>query len=105
MSYVAINVLNVPAEMRETLEGRFAARAGEVEKMDGFESFELLRPVEGTEQYLVMTHWRDRAAFDAWLSSQAFSKGHAQHSGSGPAASGSEVWTFEVIQSADTDEA
>lgn len=39
-----INALTVPAEQREELEKRFAARAGLVESADGFEWFELLRP-------------------------------------------------------------
>jgi heme oxygenase (mycobilin-producing) len=56
---------------------RFAARAGEVEKVDGFEPFELLRLTEGTDRYLVVTHWRDEESFQAWLSSDAFTKGHA----------------------------
>jgi heme oxygenase (mycobilin-producing) len=53
MSVVKINVLTVPTEMREHLEQRFAGRAGMVEQADGFEWFELLRPVEGTDTYLV----------------------------------------------------
>ena len=99
MSFVAINVLTVPPQMRETLEQRFANRAGEVDKMDGFEYFELLRPVEGQDSYLVYTRWASKENFDAWLSSQAFGQGHAQHAEGGPAASGSSVWTFEVAQS------
>ena len=98
MSFVAINVLTVPPQMRETLEQRFANRAGEVDKMDGFEYFELLRPVEGQDSYLVYTRWAAKEHFDAWLSSQAFGQGHAQHAEGGPAASGSQVWTFEVAQ-------
>jgi heme oxygenase (mycobilin-producing) len=98
MSFVAINVLTVPAAMRDTLEQRFAARAGEVEKMDGFQHFELLRPVEGTEDYLVYTRWDSKAAFQAWLDSQAFGKGHAQAAEGGPAASGSSVWTFDIAE-------
>ena len=98
MSFVAINVLTVPEQMRETLEQRFANRAGEVDKMDGFEHFELLRPVEGQDAYLVYTRWASRESFEAWLSSQAFGQGHAQHAEGGPAASGSSVWTFEVAQ-------
>lgn len=78
MSVVKINVLEVPEGRGEVLEQRFAARAGEVEKVDGFESFELLRPTEGTDRYLVVTRWRDEEAFSAWLSSDAFTKGHAQ---------------------------
>jgi len=98
MSFVAINVLEVPAHMRSTLEERFASRAGEVEKMEGFEAFELLRPVEGSDRYLVYTRWESEAAFKAWVSSSAFTRGHAQHAESGPAATGSQVWTFEVAQ-------
>jgi heme oxygenase (mycobilin-producing) len=98
MSFVAINVLNVPEAMRETLEQRFAARAGEVDKMEGFQEFELLRPVEGQDAYLVYTRWDTEAHFKAWVESEAFGKGHAQHAASGPAATGSSVWTFEVAQ-------
>lgn len=105
MSVVKINVLTVPPEQRETLEQRFAGRAGAVEAADGFEWFELLRPVEGTEQYLVYTRWRSEADFAAWTASQSFDEGHrqaAQSRGSGapPAATGSQIWSFEVVQSA-----
>ena len=58
MSFVVINVLTVPPSMREVLEERFANRAGEVDRMEGFEHFELLRPVEGQDNYLVYTRWR-----------------------------------------------
>lgn len=67
MSVVKINVLTVPAEQRETLEKRFASRAHAVENSDGFEWFELLRPVEGTDNYLVYTRWRDEESFKAWV--------------------------------------
>ncbi len=97
MSFVAINALEVPEQRRELLEERFASRAGEVEKMAGFQAFELLRPVDGT-RYLVYTRWESEEHFRAWVESQAFERGHAQHSSGGPAASGSELWTFEVAQ-------
>jgi heme oxygenase (mycobilin-producing) len=99
MSFVAINVLTVPAAMRDTLEQRFAARAGEVEKMDGFQHFELLRPVEGQDSYFVYTRWDSEEAFTAWLESAAFGRGHAQASAEGPAATGSSVWTFAIAES------
>ena len=48
-------------------------RAGAVEKTPGFEWFELLRPLEGTDQYLVYTRWsseeEDCSAW-SWVSSQ-----------------------------------
>src|SRR5690554_2447006 len=78
MSVVKINVLQVPEGRGEVLEQRFASRAGEVEKVDGFESFELLRPTEGFDRYLVVTRWRDEEAFQGWMNSQAFQSGHAR---------------------------
>lgn len=104
MSVVKINALTVPPDMRETLERRFASRAGAVEGSDGFEWFELLRPVEGTDLYLVYTRWRSEDDFQAWMQSQSFQSGHAQASGradgTGPAASDSSVWSFDVVQQA-----
>lgn len=103
MSYVAINVLTVPEGAGSTLEERFAARQGAVDQAPGFEHFELLRPLEGTSDYLVYTRWRSEADFAAWRDSQAFGQGHAQASGrpegQRPAATGSTVWAFEVVQS------
>jgi heme oxygenase (mycobilin-producing) len=78
VSVVKINVLEVPEGRGEVLEQRFATRAGEVDKVDGFESFELLRPTEGTDRYLVVTKWRDEDSFHAWMTSSAFTKGHAR---------------------------
>ena len=101
-SYVAINVLSVPSGAGATLEERFAARQGAVDSAPGFEHFELLRPVEGTDDYLVYTRWRSEADFVAWRESQSFGQGHAQASGRGegqrPAATGSTIWAFEVAQ-------
>jgi heme oxygenase (mycobilin-producing) len=96
MSIVKINALTVPDEMREQLEKRFAARAGIVESSDGFEWFELLRPVEGTDTYLVYTRWRSEEDFQNWMAGPM----QAAHQGGGqrPAASDSSVWSFEVIQ-------
>ncbi|MCX4749399.1 antibiotic biosynthesis monooxygenase [Kitasatospora sp. NBC_01287] len=100
MSVVKINVLTVHAEQREVLEQRFASRAGAVENSDGFEWFELLRPVEGTDQYLVYTRWASEEAFQAWMSGpmQAAHR-PAGESGQRPAAAGSTLWSFEVVQS------
>jgi heme oxygenase (mycobilin-producing) len=102
MSYVAVNVLSVPADAGATLEQRFAARQGAVDSAPGFEHFELLRPLEGTDQYLVYTRWRSKADFESWRASQSFARGHAGASGRAegerPAATGSTIWAFEVVQ-------
>ncbi len=92
--FVAFNVLTVPEQARETLEQRFAKRAGEVEKMPGFRHFELLRPLTGTDSYLVYTRWETKGHFDAWVESMQFSQGHAQAEEQPPAATGSVIWTF-----------
>ncbi|GHH73904.1 antibiotic biosynthesis monooxygenase family protein [Kitasatospora indigofera] len=104
-SVVKINVLTVPAEQREVLEKRFASRAGAVEGSDGFEWFELLRPVEGTDQYLVYTRWASEEHFKAWMEGPmqaAHRQGPPAEGGAAqrPAASGSTLWSFEVVQSA-----
>jgi heme-degrading monooxygenase HmoA len=112
MSIIKINVLSVGADMREELERRFAARAGLVDSAEGFEGFELLRPLEGTpDRYLVCTRWRSEEDFQRWTASEDFKKGHAEaardaeHSGhghahGGPAATAAELWSYEVIQRA-----
>ena len=104
MAVVKINVLNVPEEMRETLEERFANRAGEVETTPGFLSFDLLRPTDDSDEYFVVTKWESDEAFQAWLDSRQFQQGHAQ-SGEGqrPAASGSTLRSFEVVLGATAD--
>ncbi|WP_016906684.1 antibiotic biosynthesis monooxygenase family protein [Streptomyces xiaopingdaonensis] len=102
MSIVKINALTVPEEQRALLEERFGSRAGMVEDSDGFEWFELLRPLEGTDQYLVYTRWRDEESFRAWM--EGSMKSAHQGGGEGgerrTAASGSELWSFEVVQQA-----
>lgn len=94
MSYVVVNRLTVPAEQAATLEQRFAARAGTVDQAPGFEHFELLRPVGGTKDYLVYTRWDTVESYRAWRESQDFAAGHG---GGRPAATGSQIWEFEVV--------
>ncbi|MFJ3667803.1 antibiotic biosynthesis monooxygenase family protein [Streptomyces sp. NPDC090106] len=105
MSIVKINVLTVPEEQREVLEKRFAARAGAVEGSDGFEWFELLRPVEGTDTYLVYTRWRSEEDFEKWMSGMGGAPSHgrgdaAEGERPRPAATGATLWSFEVVQQA-----
>ena len=98
MSVVKINAIDVPAERADEMARRFAARAGEVEKAEGFEEFQLLRPDDGRTTWLVYTRWRDEGAFSAWVQSRAFEQGHRQHDQGGPVATGSELWSFRVEQ-------
>ena len=76
MTVIKINAITVPADSGDELAHRFAARAGAVDDQDGFEGFELLKPTDDRTTWLVVTRWRDEAAFEAWVSSPAFAHGH-----------------------------
>jgi heme-degrading monooxygenase HmoA len=97
---VRINAIDVPEGRGEELEARFAERVREVETMPGFLGFELLRPTGGDTRYFVYTRWESEEAFNNWVNSPAFRRGHA-HLGKergGPVAHGSEVLSFDVVQ-------
>jgi heme-degrading monooxygenase HmoA len=100
MTVVKTGAIEVAPGRGPELEERFARRAAEVETMPGFESFELLRPVEGETRYFVYTRWESEAAFRAWVESSAFTRGHAQaaRDSGGTVAHGSSVLSFEVVQ-------
>jgi heme-degrading monooxygenase HmoA len=101
MSVVRINAITVPRERADELVGRFAARAGEVSKMPGFEAFELMRPTDDRDVFLVYTRWRSQEDFDNWVNSNAFTHGHAAHNTKGPVSTASELWSFDVVQHED----
>ena len=83
VTVIKINAITVAADSGDELAKRFAARAGAVDSQDGFEGFELLKPADDRTTWLVVTRWRDDAAFDAWASSPAFGAGH-QSEAAGP---------------------
>ena len=102
MTLVKINAITVPADSGDELARRFAARAGAVDDQEGFEGFELLKPVDDKTTWLVVTRWRDEESFQAWLSSPSFAHGHRSASeragGDAPKPVGvhSELWSFEI---------
>ena len=98
MSVVKINAITVPRERFDDFKRRFASRAGRVEQADGFESFQLLRPNDDRELCLVITTWRDEESFRAWVASPDFAAGHKQHREDGPVGTGSELWSFDVLE-------
>jgi len=102
VSIVKINAISVPPDKQQRFEERFRGRAGAVEKTPGFERFELLRPLEGTDQYLVYTRWESEQAYREWAGGQEFARAHG---GGGddlaPAAVDSHhLWSYEVLETA-----
>ena len=102
MSVVKINAITVQEGKGPELEERFAKRARGVEQMEGFEEFQLLRPVSGETRYFVYTRWASEEAFRRWAEdSEAFRRGHAQAaqaSTDGPVAVSSTLLSFEVLE-------
>src|SRR4051794_39003600 len=116
MTVIKINAITVPENSGDELARRFGARAGAVDDQDGFEGFELLKPTDDRTTWLVVTRWRDEAAFEAWVTSPAFTHGHRSASGSqtagtsgeggagrgaespsaGPVGIHSELWSYEI---------
>jgi heme-degrading monooxygenase HmoA len=98
VSIVKINAITVPRERFDEFAERFASRAGKVSSAEGFESFELLRPNDDREVCLVITRWRSEDDFQAWMKSADFAAGHSQHRERGPVGTGSELWSFDVLE-------
>lgn len=102
MTVIKINAITVAADSGDALAERFAARAGAVDDQDGFEGFELLKPTDERTTWLVVTRWRDEAAFEAWVAGPAFGAGHQHAAGGGghgghkPAGVSSELWSYEI---------
>lgn len=113
MTILKINAITVPANSGDELARRFAQRAGAVDGQDGFEGFELLKPLDADRPvWLVVTRWRDEAAFQSWFSSRDFQAAHGggagkpaghRHGGGEPAAEqrpvgmSAELWSYEVV--------
>lgn len=102
VTVIKINAITVDAGSGDELAHRFAARAGAVDGQEGFEGFELLKPVDERTTWLVLTRWCDEESFQAWVSSPSFTHGHrsAQERAGGdapkPVGVHSEVWNYEI---------
>lgn len=98
MSVVKINAITPAEGAGAELEARFGNRVREVEHMEGFEGFQLLRPVSGESRYYVYTRWRSEEDFQRWVNSEEFKRGHAQTDGETPVATHATLLSFEVVE-------
>jgi heme-degrading monooxygenase HmoA len=72
-----MNSLPVNEGAADAVVERFAASRGDVQSFPGFVSMEVLKS-EGEDEVLVVTRWRDREAFDAWVGSEEFARAHSR---------------------------
>src|SRR5207253_478376 len=66
------NRIYVNPEFADAFEKRFRERAGLVDKMPGFISNQVLRPVNEGDPYVVFTIWNARQDFLNWVRSDEF---------------------------------
>ena len=77
---VTCNRIPVNPNYAPAFEARFGDRSNLVDEMPGFVSFQLLRPTNEGDPYIVMTYWDSETHFKAWTESPAFREGHARSS-------------------------
>lgn len=93
MSVVKINALQISEGGGEEFLDRFSARPRKIEHVDGFEGFQVLRPSDERTTWLVVTQWRDEAAYDQWYAGRP-----ARDPESITYADGWDLWSFDVIE-------
>lgn len=76
--FVVCNRVQVRPQHAEAFEALFLSRAGMVDGMPGFVSFQLLRPAKSEDEYMVMVTWESKEAYHGWLKSPAFKHGHSR---------------------------
>ena len=72
------NRMHIAPDYAEQFEERFRTRAGLVDGMPGFISNMVLRPTAEDDPYVVLTLWETQEAFENWVNSDEFKKGHAR---------------------------
>ncbi len=90
---VVINRLHVPVDYASHLERAF----GDTHRMDavpGCLGFELLRNEIGGE-YLVVTRWDTRTAYEDWRASDTFQQAHARANPDSPVKA--ELGVYDVL--------
>lgn len=75
---VVCNRIPVNHEHGAAFEERFKDRSGLVDGMDGFIAFQMLRPSNPEDPYIVMTFWESHDHYTRWVNSEEFKQGHAQ---------------------------
>ena len=67
--YVSMSRLRVPAEQADRLVTAFRARVGLVDAHDGFVDLQVWQSDRDEGELIMVSRWRDRAAFTAYMRS------------------------------------
>ncbi|MEJ5170390.1 MAG: antibiotic biosynthesis monooxygenase [Fimbriimonadales bacterium] len=74
--FVAVNSIHCEPEYVSRFEALFSTRAHAIDEMEGFLGMRVLRPVKEGDPYLVVSFWTHGDAFENWVGSEAFRRGH-----------------------------
>jgi heme-degrading monooxygenase HmoA len=74
--YVSLSRLRVPEDGAPDLIGAFRARAHLVDAADGFVDLQVWQSDREPGEILMVSRWRDRAAFTAYMKSEAHATSH-----------------------------
>lgn len=79
MTFVSRSEITVPREEMAALERAFRERARLVDAHAGFLGLELLKDVRENGRYVLLTRWRSRADFSAYMKSGDHGRAHHRH--------------------------
>lgn len=74
--YVSMSRLRVEPERADELVEAFRARIGLVDAFDGFAGLEVWRSDRDPEELIMVSRWRDRACFTAYMRSEDHRRSH-----------------------------
>ena len=89
------NSLPVKEGAADEIVDRFAGSRGHVQGFPGFVSMEVLKS-DTEDEVLVVTRWRDRESFEAWVHSDAFFKAHGSSGAGGLLTGQSKMTSYRV---------
>lgn len=81
MSIIVTNEITIPAHRADEVAKKFEENSHSLLGRDGFIGFEVCQPTQPEDsRWLVVTHWRDREAYESWRSSRSYTHSHSQGS-------------------------
>lgn len=75
-TFVAINYITCKEHYKSRFEELFKTRIKAIDKMPGFIFMNVLKPLNGDGDYLIVSYWKSEDAFKDWTKSQNFIEGH-----------------------------